>query len=114
MDAVAGLLDGPRAREAFVLRASMNPPWSLRIADLAPLTLVALARGHAWALPDGDATPCLLETGDVAIFRGPDAYTVADDPTTPINIVELGRAESHFPKTRVNSPKELGKFQRFV
>jgi AraC-like DNA-binding protein len=65
----------------------MNPPWSLRIADEAPLTLVALARGRAWALPDGATTPCLLEAGDVAIFRGPDAYTVADDPTTPVQAI---------------------------
>jgi AraC-like DNA-binding protein len=87
VDAVAGLLDGPRAREAFVLRTSMNPPWSLRIADQAPLTLVALARGHTWALPDGDVPPCLLQTGDVAIFRGPDAYTLADDPATPVQAI---------------------------
>src|SRR5262249_1896867 len=87
VDAVAGLLDGPRARDAFVLRTSMNPPWSLRIADQAPLTLVALARGRAWALPDGAASACLLETGDVAIFRGPDAYTIADDPATPVQAI---------------------------
>jgi AraC-like DNA-binding protein len=87
VDAVAGLLDGPRAREAFVLRTSMNPPWSLRIADQAPLTLVALARGSAWALPDGATTPCLLQTGDIAIFRGPDAYTIADDPATPVQAI---------------------------
>jgi AraC-like DNA-binding protein len=65
----------------------MNPPWSLRIADEAPLTLVALARGRAWALPDGATTPCQLETGDVAIFRGPDGYTVADDPATPVQAI---------------------------
>jgi AraC-like DNA-binding protein len=87
VDAVAGLLDGPRAREAFVLRTSMNPPWSLRIADEAPLTVMALARGHAWVLADGGATPCLLEAGDVAIFRGPEPYTVADDPATPVQAI---------------------------
>ncbi len=65
----------------------MNPPWSVRIADEAPLTLVALAHGRAWALPDGATTPCVLETGDVAIFRGPDAYTVADDPATPVQAI---------------------------
>ena len=47
MDAVAGLLDGPRARGAFLLRSSMDPPWSLRIQDEAPLTLVAMVRGDA-------------------------------------------------------------------
>ena len=40
MDAIAGLLDGPRAREAFLLRAVMDPPWSMRIRDEAPLTVV--------------------------------------------------------------------------
>src|SRR3954463_5414056 len=48
MDAVAGLLDGPRARGAFLLRSSMNPPWSLLIRDEAPLCLVAVVKGHAW------------------------------------------------------------------
>src|ERR1700742_3734377 len=53
MDAVAGLLDGPRARGAFLLRSTLDPPWSLRIQDEAPLTLVAVVRGHAWIVPDG-------------------------------------------------------------
>jgi AraC-like DNA-binding protein len=87
MDAVAGLLDGPRAREAFVLRTSMSPPWSVRIADEAPLTVLALARGHAWVMSDGDPIPCPLDAGDVAIFRGPDPYTVADDPATEVQAI---------------------------
>jgi len=81
MDAVAGLLDGPRAREAFLLRSTMDPPWSLRIEDEAPLTVVAIVRGHAWVLPD-DGDGVLMRTGDVAIIRGPDPYNVADDPAT--------------------------------
>ena len=86
MDAVAGLLDGPRARDAFVLRSSLDPPWSLRIEDEAPLTVVAIVRGQAWFVPDdGEAT--LLRRGDVAIVRGPDPYTVADDPATPPQII---------------------------
>jgi AraC-like DNA-binding protein len=81
MDAVAGLLDGPRARGAFLLRSSMVAPWSLRIEDEAPLTLVAVVRGEAWILPDnGDRV--LLQRGDVAVIRGPEPYTVADDPAT--------------------------------
>jgi AraC-like DNA-binding protein len=86
MDAVAALLDGPRAREAFLLRAVMEPPWSMRIRDEAPLTVVAMVRGTAWVLPD-DAEPAPLAPGDVAIVRGPDHYTVADDPATPPDIV---------------------------
>jgi AraC-like DNA-binding protein len=86
MDAVAGLLDGPRAREAFLLRSSMDPPWSLRIQDEAPLTVVAIVRGEAWLIPD-DGEPLSLRRGDVAIVRGPGPYTVADDPSTPPQVV---------------------------
>jgi AraC-like DNA-binding protein len=82
MDAVAGLLDGPRAREAFLLRSSMDPPWALRIQDEAPLTVAAMVRGEAWVVLDDDE-PVSLRRGDVAIIRGPDPYTVADDPATP-------------------------------
>lgn len=83
MDAVAGLLDGPRARGAFLLRSVLDPPWSLRIADEAPLTLVAVVRGSAWLWFDDDAgAPTRLGRGDVAIVRGPDPYVVADDPAT--------------------------------
>jgi AraC-like DNA-binding protein len=91
MDAVAGLLDGPRARGAFLLRSSMDPPWSLRIQDEAPLTLVAVVRGEAWIVPDsGEAAR--LDGGDVAIVRGPDPYTVADDPTTaPQAVIHPGQ-----------------------
>ncbi|GAA4224331.1 AraC-like DNA-binding protein [Streptosporangium album] len=86
MDALAGLLDGPRARGAFLLRSILNPPWSLRIQDQAPLTLVAMMRGRAWVVPDsGEAVR--LHPGDVAIMRGPDPYTVADDPATPPQVV---------------------------
>jgi AraC-like DNA-binding protein len=82
MDAVAGLLDGPRARGAFLLRSSLDPPWSLRIQDEAPLTLVAVVRGHAWVVPDGGSA-VRYDRGDVAIACGPGHYTVADNPATP-------------------------------
>ncbi|HEX8803960.1 MAG TPA: AraC family transcriptional regulator [Acidimicrobiales bacterium] len=82
MDALAGLLDGPRARGAFLLRVMMEPPWSVRIEDRAPLSLTAVVRGDAWISPDG-AEPVALHPGDVALVRGPDPYVVADDPATP-------------------------------
>jgi AraC-like DNA-binding protein len=86
MDAIAGLLDGPRARQAFLLRAVMDPPWSMRIRDEAPLTVVAMVSGTAWVLFDGDE-PVPLGPGDVAIIRGPEHYTMADDPATEPDIV---------------------------
>jgi AraC-like DNA-binding protein len=86
MDAVAGLLNGPRAQGAFLLRSSMTAPWSLRIQDEAPLTLVAIVEGDAWVLP-ARGRAVQLHAGDVAILRGPDPYTFADDPTTPPHAV---------------------------
>lgn len=82
MDALARLLDGPRARGAFLLRSILAPPWSLRIQDRAPLTLISLVEGAAWVVPDHDR-PIQLHPGDIAVVRGPDPYTVADDPATP-------------------------------
>ena len=86
MDSIAGLLDGPRARGAFLLRSTVDPPWSIRVQDQAPLTVVALVRGDAWVLPDG-TTPVRLQPGDVAILRGPDAYILADQPATPPQVI---------------------------
>jgi len=86
MDALASLLDGPRARGAFMLRSIMSPPWSLRILAEAPITLLAMAEGEAWIVPD-DGERIRLGPGDVAVTRGPDHYIVADEPTTPPDIV---------------------------
>jgi AraC-like DNA-binding protein len=88
MDAVAGLLDGPRARGAFLLRSQLDPPWSMRIADEAPLCLIAVTRGQAWLIPEGDEA-LLLRSGDVAVIRGPAPYLVADDPATAPQVVIL-------------------------
>jgi AraC-like DNA-binding protein len=86
MDAVAGLLDGPRARGAFLLRSQLEPPWSMRIADESPLCLIAIMRGEAWLMPENDEA-LLLRPGDVAVIRGPDPYTLADDPATQPQVV---------------------------
>ena len=88
MDAVAGLLDGPRARGAFLLRSTLAAPWSMRIADEAPLTFLAVVRGGAAVVPDA-GEPVRLERGDACLLRGPDAYTVADDPATEPQVLVL-------------------------
>ncbi|MEY9211987.1 AraC family transcriptional regulator [Thermobifida halotolerans] len=82
MDALLPLLHSPRARDAFLLRALLDPPWSLLVRDRAPLTLIAAARGEAWLRP-GTAAPHRLRAGDVAVVRGPDPYTVSDTPARP-------------------------------
>src|SRR4051794_5419632 len=108
MDAVAGLLDGPRARGAFLLRSTMDPPWALRIEDKAPLTLVAIVRGTAWLLTD-DGQEVRLGPGDVAILRGPDPYTFADDPATSPQAVIVPGGECRTPEGQeVKMMGELG------
>jgi len=85
MDVVGGLLSGTKAQGAFMLRSMLDPPFSLRIEDHAPLTLVAMLRGGAWVIPDDE--PVEINAGDVAIIRGPHPYTVADNIDTPPQIV---------------------------
>lgn len=86
MDALSHALTGPAARGAFLLRCSLEPPWSMRIEDEAPLSVVALVRGHAYVCPDGLA-PVRLRAGDVAIARGPRHYVVADEVDTPPQVL---------------------------
>ncbi|NIH65762.1 AraC family transcriptional regulator [Modestobacter marinus] len=82
MDPVAALLGGPHARGAFLLRSVLRPPWSMRIADEAPLTVLTVLRGSACVVLAGDRT-VPVPAGDVVLLRGPEPYTVADDPATP-------------------------------
>lgn len=96
VDALARLLDGPRGRDAYLLRASMEPPWSVRLADEAPLGLIAILRGSAWIAPDGG--PAVeLGPGTIVVSRGPAACTVSDHPSTPPQVVIL-------PEMRCTSP----------
>ncbi|QXC60001.1 AraC family transcriptional regulator [Aquihabitans sp. G128] len=86
MDAIAGLLEGVRARGAFLLRTVLDPPWAMRIEDEAPLTLAAALRGGAWIVPEvGPAVA--LAPGDVALVVGPGHYVVADEPGTEPTVV---------------------------
>ncbi|MEU9191828.1 AraC family transcriptional regulator [Streptomyces hundungensis] len=87
MDALAGLLDGPRARGAFLMRMVMEPPWSVRIEDRAPICLMSMTAGEAWIVRDGDSgdgggdgDAVHIGPGDIVIVRGPDPYTVAHAP----------------------------------
>ena len=84
MDEIAGFLDGPRARGAFLLRAVMEPPWALSIEDEAPLAVVVMVSGEAWVVrPEGRHH---LVAGDIALVRGPEHYLFAGSPTTPVQV----------------------------
>ena len=86
MDALCALLQTHRATDAFLLQSSMSPPWSIRIEDEAPLTIVAVVRGHAVLVGEAnDVTE--LRVGDAALVRGPTPYVVADCEDTPPQVV---------------------------
>jgi AraC-like DNA-binding protein len=96
MDALVGLLDGVRARGAFVLRLMLDPPWSMRVQDEAPLTLICLTHGSAVIVPHRDGDPVWLRPGDVALTRQngrrSEHYLFADDPgTTPQVVIHPGQ-----------------------
>lgn len=74
------LLDGVRARGAVFTRTVMSPPWSLRFATGAELTLLAVLDGKVWITP-ADGEPINIGSGDIAVLRGPAPYTVAEDPS---------------------------------
>ncbi|SPF06407.1 AraC family transcriptional regulator [Streptomyces sp. MA5143a] len=81
MDAVSELLAEVRARGAVFRQTIMRPPWALRMASGAPLTLATMLRGRAWIVPD-QQEPVPIGVGDIAVIRGDTPYTVADAPAT--------------------------------
>lgn len=88
MDALVGLLDGGvRAHGAFVLRMALDPPWSLRIQDEAPLTLICVTDGTAVLSPPDHGAAVHLHAGDVALARGTENYVLADSAATPPQVV---------------------------
>ncbi|ANS68832.1 AraC-family transcriptional regulator [Streptomyces lincolnensis] len=108
MDALAGLLEGPRARGAFMIRACFDPPWAVRIEDRAPLTVMLMVRGESWIMPDAGER-VRLTAGDLAIARGPDPYTCADDPGTAPQALILPGAECRYPDGRsLSGTMDLG------
>ncbi|WP_308186281.1 cupin domain-containing protein [Streptomyces sp. MNU76] len=79
MDAVSELLAEVRARGAVFRQTIMRPPWALRMASGAPLTLATMVRGRVWIVPD-QHEPVPIGVGDIAVIRGDAPYAVADAP----------------------------------
>jgi AraC-like DNA-binding protein len=80
VDALAGLLDGPRAQGAFLLKVVLSAPWSIRIEDEAPLAIFTILDGSVWLDHPGLDAPVHLPPGTTVVARGPEHYTVADRP----------------------------------
>jgi AraC-like DNA-binding protein len=89
VDPLTALLDAPRARDAFVLRVSMAPPWAIRVQDEAALTVVAMARGASvW---DRSGETFALETGDVVLLSGTTPYSIGDEAgRAPFAVIQPG------------------------
>lgn len=83
MDALSNLLTDVRTHGALFDRTVMRPPWSVRFADGAPLTLVVPLSGTTWIHP-GEEPPVRIRTGDVAIVTGPAPFTLADRVEAPV------------------------------
>jgi AraC-like DNA-binding protein len=96
VDPLAGLIDAPRARGAFLLRVPMRRPWALRVADEAPLTVVTMTAGSSWFTREPDE-PLLLERGDLLLVQGDAAYDVGDVPGRPPTAVILPGNRSETP-----------------
>ncbi|MFJ8955693.1 AraC family transcriptional regulator [Streptomyces sp. NPDC102381] len=109
MDVLAGLLEGPRARGAFMMRACFEPPWAVRIADEAPLSVMIMVEGEAWILPEGDEDkPRHIRPGDIAIACGPGPYVCCDDPATAPR-AEIGPGQ----ECRPLGPAHVGRYKEF-
>jgi AraC-like DNA-binding protein len=78
MDVVASLLEGPRARDAFVIRTEMAAPWALRVEDRAALTVVVVLHGDCRLVHDALDAPLMLDTGDLVVIRGPEPFVIGD------------------------------------
>jgi len=96
VDPLAGLIDAPRARGAFLLRVPMRRPWALRVRDEAPLTVVAVAEGSSYFTREPDP-PVLLERGDLLLVQGDAAYDVGDEPAREPTAVILPGNRSETP-----------------
>ncbi|MEV6402174.1 AraC family transcriptional regulator [Streptomyces bobili] len=107
-DPLAGLLEGPRARGALMIRACFDPPWAVRVEDRAPLTVMLMVRGEGWVVPD-EGERVRLTAGDLAIARCPGPYTCADDPATAPQALILPEGQCAYPDGRaLNGSMDLG------
>jgi AraC-like DNA-binding protein len=74
---------GPRGVPAAI---DHEPALAVRVEDRAPLSLVAIVRGDAWVVPAAGGA-VRLGPGDIAVTRGPEPFTFADDPATSPQVV---------------------------
>jgi AraC-like DNA-binding protein len=88
VDVLSDLLHRARVGDALVRQLIQRPPWSMTYADAPQLAVVATLDGQSWLRFDGaDRTPVRLAAGDIALISATGPHTIADDPSTPPQIV---------------------------
>lgn len=83
MDALSSLLKDLRAEGALFGQGVLRPPWSVRFAQGASLTLVVMVQGRGW-LATGEDAPVPIDVDDVAIVVGDEPFLLADRPDLPL------------------------------
>jgi AraC-like DNA-binding protein len=83
VDVLSSLLNDVRADGALFGQSVLRPPWSVRFAQRAPLTMVLMVQGRSWLLT-GEDVPVPLGVGDVAIVVGDAPFALADEPDTAL------------------------------
>lgn len=75
---VEALVEGPRARGAFVLRLELDGDWTIEVADESMLTVMAVPAGDCVvSTASGEAT---ARQGNAVVVRGPGPFAVASEP----------------------------------
>ncbi|SOB85545.1 AraC family transcriptional regulator [Streptomyces sp. 1331.2] len=80
MDVFDELLGGLRAEGAVFGRSVLTPPWALRFADAAELTLCVPLAGEGWIVREAGARAVRVREGETAVVRGPEPFVFAADP----------------------------------
>ena len=88
MDAFSAVLDGPRARGAFLLRIVLTPPWGVRVEDEAPLTVITIVSGTACLVDDDGVrlTPRAPATSPSSEVRGPMSSPTPPTPRPQVRV----------------------------
>lgn len=79
-DVLSDVLNHLNLRSVRCTRLEASGPWSLRFSLRTTLKFVAVMKGEAWLIPDGQ-NPVHLCEGDTFFLANAAGYVVASDPT---------------------------------
>ncbi|MEV2278279.1 AraC family transcriptional regulator [Nocardiopsis sp. NPDC049922] len=86
MDPLSDMLRGIRSEGASFSQTSLRPPWTIRCAEGAPLTMITVVGGGASVLLE-DGARLGVGAGDTALVRGPEPFRLVDDHAGTTSLV---------------------------